>query len=67
MNWQAICDNPLFRELPFKFETNRRGRIAMSPASNRHSRYQGLITKLLDRLLANGEAIPECSSRPPTG
>lgn len=33
----------------------------MSPASNRHSRYQGLIAKLLDRLLPDGEAIPECS------
>ena len=61
MNWQAICDNPLFRDMPFKFETNRWGRIEMSPATNRHSRYQGLIAKLLDRLLADGEAIPECS------
>lgn len=61
MTWQAICDNPLFRDMPFKFETNRWGRIEMSPASNRHSRYQGLIAKLLDRLLADGEAIPECS------
>ncbi len=61
MNWQAICDNPLFQDLPFKFETNRWGRIVMTPASNRHSRYQGLIAKLLDRLLPDGEAIPECS------
>lgn len=61
MTWQAICDNPLFQDLPFKFETNRWGRIEMSPASNRHSRYQGLIAKLLDRLLPDGEAIPECS------
>lgn len=61
MNWQAICDNPLFQDMPFKFETNRWGRIEMSPASNRHSRYQGLIAKLLDRLLPDGEAIPECS------
>jgi Uma2 family endonuclease len=61
MNWQAICDNPSFQNIPFKFETNRWGKIVMSPASNRHSRYQGLIAKLLDRLLADGEAIPECS------
>ena len=61
MNWQVICDNPLFENLPFKFETNRWGRIVISPASNRHSRYQGLIARLLDRLLTDGEAIPECS------
>lgn len=61
MNWQAICDNPLFRDMPFKFETNRWGKIVMSPASNRHLLCRGLITRLLDRLLADGEAIPECS------
>jgi Uma2 family endonuclease len=60
MTWQALCDDPLLRDLPFKFETNRWGKIEMSPATNRHSRYQGLITKLLDRLLPGGEAIPEC-------
>lgn len=61
MNWQAICDNPSFQNIPFKFETNRWGKIVMSLASNRHSRYQGLIAKLLDRFLTDGEAIPECS------
>ncbi len=60
MSWQDICDNPLFKNLPFKFETNRWVRIVMSPAFNRHSRYQGLIARLLDRLLTDGEAIPEC-------
>lgn len=60
MTWQALCDDPLLRDLPFKFETNRWGKIEMSPATNRHSRYQGLITKLLDRLLPDGEVIPEC-------
>ena len=33
----------------------------MSPATNRHSRYQGLINRLLDRLLTDGEAVPKCS------
>lgn len=61
MQWQEICDNPLLKDLPFKIETNRWGKIEISPASNRHSRYQGLITRLLDRLLIDGEAIPECS------
>ncbi len=61
MNWQAICDDPTLKDLPFKLETDRWGKIVMSPATNRHSRYQGLITRLLDRILTDGEAIPECS------
>lgn len=61
MQWQEICDNPLFNNMPFQFETDRWGKIIMSPATNRHPRYQGLINRWLDRLLANGEAIPECS------
>ncbi len=27
MQWQEICDSPLFNDLPFKFETNRWGKI----------------------------------------
>ena len=61
MNWQAICDNPLFRDMPFKFETNCWGKIVMSPSPNKHSLCRGLIIRLLGPLLADGEAIPECS------
>lgn len=61
MQWQEICDNPLFNDMPFRFETDGLGKIVMSPATNRHSRYQGLMTRLLDRMLEDGEAIPECS------
>lgn len=61
MNWQEICDNPLFKDFPFKFETDRWGHIVMSPASNRHSHYQALIAKLLDRCISGGLAFPECS------
>jgi hypothetical protein len=61
MNWQDICDNPLFKDLPFKFETDRCGHIVMSPASNRHSRYQVQIVRLLERFITDGEAFPACS------
>jgi Uma2 family endonuclease len=61
MNWQEICDNPLFKDFPFKFETDRWGHIVMSPATNRHSHYQALIAKLLERYMAGGFAFPECS------
>lgn len=61
MNWQAICDSPLFQGMPFKFETNRWEKIVMSPASNRHSLCRSLITGLLGPLLANGEVTLGCS------
>ncbi len=61
MNWQEICENPRFRDLPFKFETDRWGRIVMSPASNRHSLLQAEIKHLLRAYRADGYAFPECS------
>lgn len=61
MNWQEICDNPSFRDLPFKLETNRRGQIIMSPASNQHGLYQARIVRWLSKLLDHGEPLVECS------
>ena len=61
MNWQAICDNPLFRDMPFKFETDRWGKIVMSPASNRHGLFQILVAELLLKLMPDGRPIAECS------
>lgn len=61
MNWQDIRDNPLFKDLPFKFETDRWGHIVMSPATNKRSWLQGEILGLLRRHLPNGRVLPECS------
>ena len=61
MNWQEICSHPALRDLPFKLETDRWGHIMMSPATNRHSRLQSLIARLLDREMSEGEAFVECS------
>jgi Uma2 family endonuclease len=61
MNWQEICSHPALADLPFKLETDRWGHIVMSPASNRHSRLQSLIARLLDRAMTGGEAFVECS------
>lgn len=67
MNWQEICDNPSFNDLPFKFETNEWGKIEMCPASNEHSLYQMLIIEWLIRLAQNGKPLPECSVQTPKG
>lgn len=61
MNWQEVCSHPALKDLPFKLETDRWGRIVMSPASNRRSRLQSLIVRLLDRTVDGGEAFVECS------
>ena len=61
MNWQQICNNLAFNDLPFKFETNEWGKIEMSPASNTHSIYQGLLIGWLNKLGQKGWAFPECS------
>ena len=60
MHWQEICDNPLFRDLPFKLETNRWGQIVMSPATNQHGLYQARIIRWLAKLLDGGEPLAEC-------
>lgn len=61
MQWQEICDNPLFNNLPFKFETNRWGKIVMSPATNRHGFFQALIVERLLKLAPSGHCVTECS------
>lgn len=60
MNWQEICDNPAFNDLPFKFETNEWGKIEMCPATNEHGLYQSLLIAWLARLSQQGHPISEC-------
>ena len=33
MTWEQICDDPHLRDLPYKIEQDRFGRIVMSPAT----------------------------------
>ncbi|MEE4359719.1 MAG: Uma2 family endonuclease [Desulfococcaceae bacterium] len=61
MNWAAICENPLLKELPFKIQTDRWGNIIMSPATNEHGMYQAKIVAFLSRMAEKGTVISECS------
>jgi Uma2 family endonuclease len=61
MNWQEVCEDKTLQDLPFKIELNERGQVVMSPASNRHGRYQMLIGLMLGAHTENGEIISECS------
>lgn len=59
MTWEEVCAHKSLRDLPFKIETNRHGKIVMSPAKNNHGFMQGRIVKLLAQLLPEGEASTE--------
>ncbi len=61
MQWSEVIDNPYFKNLPFKIELNRYGKVEMTPASNKHGRLQSQIGTLLERKLKKGEALTECS------
>ena len=52
--------SPYLKDLPFKIELNKWGKIEMSPASNRHGVLQMKIGSELERR-KNGTVIVECS------
>ena len=61
MEWSDVIDNPILRELPFKIELNKFGKLLMSPASNHHARIQGRLAAMLFNKLPQGEVLTECS------
>ncbi len=61
MEWSEVLDNPVLRDLPFKIELNKFGKILMSPASNEHGRIQSRLAAALLNKLPKGEVITECS------
>ncbi|MEI6707880.1 MAG: Uma2 family endonuclease [Methylococcales bacterium] len=61
MLWSEVITNPYLKDLPFKIELNRYGKIEMSPASNKHGRLQVYLSILLERQLKKGVALTECS------
>ena len=67
MEWADILADPSLQDLPYKIETNHRGQIVMSPASNKHGDWQGIILSLLNQNLKEGRALVECSIQTPIG
>jgi len=61
MEWANVIDNPLLKDLPFKIELNKWGKILMSPANNNHGRLQYEVGACIDRYKRNGKIIMECS------
>lgn len=60
MTWEEVCEHTLFRDLPFfKVETDRWGRVVMSPAKNNHGFLQGDIVRLLGEQMPHGRVSTE--------
>jgi len=61
MTWEQICDDPNLRDLPYKIEQDRFGRIVMSPVKPRHGGHQVVIARQLCFLLPDWAIIVECA------
>lgn len=61
MLWSEVIDNPYLKDLPFKIELNRYGKLLMSPATNRHGNLEYRVGRALERGRPEGEIIIECA------
>lgn len=61
MQWQEVIDNPYLKNLPFKIELNKWGKIEMSPASNRHAFLQARMAQIIRAAIGRGETLTEAS------
>ena len=57
--WEEICDDQSLRDLPYKIEQDRYGRIVMSPTSYDHGLLQAAIAFRLRDLPPNWAISPE--------
>ncbi len=60
ISWQAICENPRLKDLPYKIETNRFDQIIMSPSYLWHGDFQATIATKLSTLMPGGSVLTEC-------
>jgi Uma2 family endonuclease len=62
MDWSSAINNPFLKDLPFKIELDKWGKILMSPESNNHGSLQFETgAKIRDTKKGKGKVITECS------
>ena len=61
LRWAEVMRDPTLQDLPYKIELNARGKIEMSPASNRHALLQAHFAAEFARQLSSGLPLTECS------
>ena len=59
-SYQDLCEDKSLRDLPYRIETDKYGKIIMSPTRMQHGRWQFLIGQKLEALL-NGVAVTEAA------
>jgi Uma2 family endonuclease len=67
MEWAEVINNPLLKDLPFKIELNKWGKILMSPANNNHGNLQFEVGDKINKIKQSGKIIIECSVQTPEG
>ena len=60
MEWREVIEHPSLKDLPFKIETDKWGKIMMSPASDTLAVYQGIIIRWFNERDIQGMVTPEC-------
>ena len=61
MTWEEVLADPRLEDLPYKIELNKWGNIEMSPARNRHGKFQAEISHLLRLKMPDGVTVTECA------
>ncbi len=61
MTWDEVLADPCLQDLPYKIELNQWGQIVMSPARNRHGKFQTRIAYLLQTQKPDGIVVTECA------
>ena len=60
--WEEVLSDRTYRKIPDRIETDRHGRILMSPPPTpRHARFQIRIAIVLAKLMPHGETMGECA------
>ncbi len=67
IEWKDLCEDPRFRDLPYKIETDGQGRIIMSPMQLRHGFFKNKVARLLEKHLPDGVVVTECAIRTTDG
>ena len=65
--WNEIVNDPSLRDLPYKVETNARGKLILSPHSNQHSWLQLRVQELLLEYKPEGRPPAEFAISTPEG
>jgi Uma2 family endonuclease len=62
MDWSSAINNPFLKDLPFKIELDKWGKVLMSPANNNYGSLQFETgAKIRDAKKGKGKVITECS------